>query len=84
MNAVKVSRVVMVNDSGNDEDRITLIPSGEEDFIPSDQGETCALFMTDNERNLLARLLTTCLVTAVGPTKAVARELLLKMPRRHS
>jgi hypothetical protein len=83
-NAAIVPQPVFVLDNdSDDEDRITLIPSGDEQglFVPSDNGETCAIFLTDDERNFLARTLVVHSLKS-EVEKGLCRSIILKLPRR--
>lgn len=50
------------------------------DFVPSDQGECCALFLTAEERNFLAKLLVTRFLTHEAD-KPMALAIKDKLPR---
>lgn len=69
-------------DAESSEDRITLIPSGD-DMVPTSQGETVSLFLTDAERNFMAKALTMQLLLVKSQVeKGLCRSLLLKLPKR--
>ena len=69
--AIQTTRIIMLNESQED------LAS----FVPSEAGEICAIFLTNEERNLLAKLLVLQTLTNEGE-KALARGLYLKLPNR--
>jgi len=54
MSIIQPQAIVMVNEPDREEE-ITL--TGSNLFVPSENGETCFVFLTDTERNMLAKVL---------------------------
>jgi hypothetical protein len=78
--AIQATRIIMVGDTDPNEE-ITQV--GFDAFVPSDEGETVALFLTSEQRDMVAKLLVLRSLTNEND-KAFCQSIYAKLPPRAS